>query len=150
MRRLVFALLILCFAPELPAQDAAGEKKIQSITKQWHYMEGTGGDEETLTISPMAIRGRLSGPGLPDEGVEMEKKVAKIVPSPSHKDGIIIVGPDSTLSQPYQAIHWYDLKIDEVKLFANPRVYPSVEAAEKESKCELKMSKTYRTAKPQN
>jgi hypothetical protein len=58
---------------------------------------------------------------------------------------LIITGPDETLSQPYKVIHWFDLKSDEVKLYIDPKVFPTVQAAEKDSKVDINFSKTYRS-----
>lgn len=136
---LIFPLLF--FSTELHSKVSPTEKKHPTIYKQWRFLEG--GDEEVLSISPESVRGRLSGPGLPEAGVEMEKTVVKIIPSPGGKDGIIVVGPDASLSQPYQAIRWFDLSVNEVKLCTHPKVYPTVQAALQDSKRDAKYGKTY-------
>lgn len=137
-----FALPLLCLT-FFSSYGALGfEKKSITLFKQWHYVDG--GDEETLTIGKATVRGKLQGPGLPQQGIEMEKKVVKIVPDPAHKSGVIVVGPDESLSEPYQAIYWLDLGSDEVALYDNPKVYPTVEAAEKNLKGNPKLYKTYR------
>ncbi len=138
---LFFLLFVFAYYSQVSSEELNTDRQKVTLFKVWRYMEGS--DEEIITFTPQKFQSRLSGPALPQDGLEMEKPIAKIVPNPSAKEGMLVLGPDETQSQPYKVMHWYDLTSDEVKLFFCPFVFASVEAATK-PKCEKKYSKTYR------
>ncbi len=139
---LFFLLFVPAFYSQVSGEEPNTDKKKATLFKIWRYMDGK--DEEIITFTPQKFQSRLSGASLPQAGLEMEKPIAKIIPNPNAKEGMIILGPDETQSKPYKAIHWFDLSSDEVKLFLCPFVFPSVETAIQESKSDKKYFKTYR------